>query len=32
MTTEIKFVLITADELTKLLEEACERAVRLLRY
>lgn len=27
MTTEIKFVLITADELTKLLEEACERAV-----
>ncbi len=27
MTTEIKFVLITTDELTKLLEEACERAV-----
>ncbi|MEQ1088890.1 hypothetical protein [Acinetobacter seifertii] len=27
MTTEIKFVLITADELSKLLEEACERAV-----
>ncbi|MFA3055924.1 hypothetical protein [Acinetobacter pittii] len=27
MATEIKFVLITADELTKLLEEACDRAV-----